>query len=68
MSHKAADYRKRAREARERAAWLSSSEAREHLLELAVHLDLLAETEERWGQRRPEPPSHTRGPGAPDVL
>ena len=56
-THKAAEYRKRAREARERAAQLSVSEAREQLLELALQFDQLAETEERWGQRRPEPPS-----------
>ncbi|MFC0373354.1 hypothetical protein [Methylobacterium isbiliense] len=56
-THKAAEYRKRARDARERAAWLSHREARERLLELALQFDQLAETEERWGQRRPELPS-----------
>ena len=47
----AAEYRKRAQDVRERAAWLSLSEARERLLELALQLDLLAEAEERGGGR-----------------
>lgn len=57
MTRKAAEYRKYARDVRERAAWLSLSEAREHLLELAVQLDLLAASEEQrqrqatWGAR-----------------
>ena len=54
-THKAAEYRQRARDARERAVWLSVSEAREQLLDRAVQLDLLAAFEEQrerqaaWG-------------------
>lgn len=49
LTSKAAEYRKRARDVREQAAWLSLNDARERLLELARHLDLLAEAEERRG-------------------
>ncbi|MBQ0821569.1 hypothetical protein HPT29_001925 [Microvirga terrae] len=43
----AADYRRRAHDAREMAAWISLNDARRQLLEYAQHMDALATAEEQ---------------------
>ena len=43
---RAAGYRKRAREVRDIARWMSLKEAKSQLLETAEHLEILAEAEE----------------------
>ncbi len=62
---KATEYRRRAQEARDDAAWMSIISTREHLLETARHLEILAEAEERQAQRMdvteaPKPEDDTR--------
>jgi hypothetical protein len=54
LLHKANEYRERAKRSREIAHWISSIEAKQHLLETAQHFEALAEREEAEARKRRE--------------